>query len=103
MCSLGQRHVYLEAGYYLNEGVNLKSRFFDETVIFFHPIMLILHGKKAFLFSIFSLKYWRHPGFHDVLDLFHIVFSFLNSLFEIMNAIGDLNDIIPNACSPKET
>lgn len=92
-----------EASYYLNEGMNLKARFFDATIIFFHSITLIIHGKKAFLSSIFSLKYWRHPCFHDVLNLFHIVFSFLNSLFQITNTVGDLIDIIPNACSPKET
>lgn len=91
-----------EAGYYLNEGMNLKSRFFDETVIFFHPIVLVICGKEAFLFSIFSLKYRRRPCLHDVLNLSHIVFSFLNPLFEITNAISDLDDIIPNACSPKE-
>lgn len=82
--------------------MNLKSRFFDEIVVFFHPVALVIHGKETFLFSIFSLKYRRHPCFHDVLNLFHIVLGFLNPLFEIMNAVGDLNDIIPNACSPKE-
>lgn len=83
--------------------MNLKSRFFDEIVVFFQLIMLIIHGKKAFPFSIFSFKYWRHPCFNDVLNLFHIVFSLLNSLFEITDAISDLNDIIPDACAPKET
>lgn len=92
-----------KAGYYLHKGMDLQARFFDVTVIFFHSIMLIIHREKAFLFPIFSLKYWWHPCFHDALNLFHIVFSFLNSLFEIMNTIGDLNDIIPNTCSPKET
>lgn len=82
--------------------MNLKARFFDKTVIFFHSIMLIIHREKAFLFPIFSLKYWRRPCFHDVLNLFHVVFRFLNSLFKIVNTTGDLNDIIPNACSPKE-
>ena len=92
-----------EAGYYLHKGMDLQARFFDEMVIFFHSIMLIIHREKAFLFPISSLKYWRYPCFHDALNLFHIVLSFLNSLFEIMNTIGDLNDIIPNTCSPKET
>lgn len=64
--------------------------------------MLILHRKQALPFPILSLKYWRRPCFHDALNLFHVVFGFLNSFLKVMNATGDLNDIIPNACSPEE-
>lgn len=91
------------AGFYLNKSVNLQAGFSDASVIFFHPLVLILHGKQALPFPIFSLKYWRHPCFHDALNLFHVVFGFLNPFFKVTDATGDLNDIIPNACSPKET
>lgn len=82
--------------------MNLNAGFPDEAVVFFLAILLIIQRKGAFFFPIFSLKYWRHPCFHDVLNLFHVVFGLLNSLFQVMNAIGYLHGIIPNACSPKE-
>lgn len=96
-------YSYCEDHSYPNKSVNLKARFFDKVVVFFHSIVLILQRKQTFLFPIFSLKYWSHPRFHDAFNLLHVVFSLLNSSLKIMDTVGNLNDIIPNACSPKET